>query len=1034
MQQSDFKDATEIAKENGPSDSSADPTLSKIAAALDQGDHETAGAALREALERAPDDKQLLRLAAKQRRQAERFTRVYSLLKETHAAIGVDEFVRALGAYREAANLSQGFADLEQATFKLGVSEAEELGDRNWRIARTLLEDAAGLNPELVVPEQRWQEIKAAEREETIANVLAETALAKPAELERARDRLRRTLDQYPDDAGLAARLKSIESTIDDKRKWDERQKCFKKLTDLRDALQRETDTAQAGKYMPQSEALAGAYGADPEFSDVLEDLKHQVISSEKAQTALHEDRIEDCLEECAWVLSRMRHHQLFLSLKKQAEERELSLADSYSSKVTQIRGLLDAGKIDEADKLCAKARVDLPQFTALKELSQEIETRRSKQNFKLRENADSAQRYVERAERHLRDRQYKLAEQFFHSALKQLPDDKKLQNHILGLLHGFARSVVKDSPQSADEVLRMASRLLPGTAVPADLADALKKKKPEPVPIAPAAGIPPPAVSKIPAASVASPETAAKDPEVIRIGHGRPAASRGLFNGMVTPPMEVDIKPARGPAFYRILSVAATILLGLGLAYWLNNRSTPTAPAKPAVESASAIAPQAAATTAPAQPLPTPPASQPAALAAAPQPSTGSLVIRSEVPGAQVVVDGKQYTVSKTPLKVELSANSHQVSGSRQGYQDFGPVTVAVNKSQETVLDVKLAPKPASLEISGAEAGTKIKLDGVLLGKATANHPLTKELPAGQHSIELSRDGFVTKTLTRNLAPGDAVVLNGRDLQLESSDARLLAARAKADESRWQSVDKSNPDALRAFANQYPYSPFAGQAKQQADTVLLAREMKVEDTDWSSADHNSRASLEDFLKRHPNGRHAPLASSALADLERKTARPPDVQVAAAEEAAWKKVNRHDEASLESFARDFPASRYRPQVDLDLATIRLSHPASSETAAVLTVLSRFATAWNAKDLNSILAIQKNLDKRKIKNELSQLKELDMQISPASPPQIEGTQAVVLCRRHASQTFSDGTRKQFPEVIVSYVLEKHDGNWTIEGTR
>jgi hypothetical protein len=98
------------------------------------------------------------------------------------------------------------------------------------------------------------------------------------------------------------------------------------------------------------------------------------------------------------------------------------------------------------------------------------------------------------------------------------------------------------------------------------------------------------------------------------------------------------------------------------------------------------------------------------------------------------------------------------------------------------------------------------------------------------------------------------------------------------------------------------------------------------------------------------------------------------------------------------------------------------------------VISRLANAWNAKDLDSILAIQRNLDKRVVKAELSHVKELDMQISPASPPQIDGAQAVVLCRRHASQTFSDGTRKQIPEVIVSYVLAKHDGNWTIEGTK
>ena len=62
--------------------------------------------------------------------------------------------MRAVGAFREAANLSQGFASLEQATFEIGLDEADGLGERNWRIARTLLEEASRLNPKLVVPDE----------------------------------------------------------------------------------------------------------------------------------------------------------------------------------------------------------------------------------------------------------------------------------------------------------------------------------------------------------------------------------------------------------------------------------------------------------------------------------------------------------------------------------------------------------------------------------------------------------------------------------------------------------------------------------------------------------------------------------------------------------------------------------------------------------------------------------------------------------------------------------------------------------------
>lgn len=906
MQQSDFENATEGTNGN--------LAVSQIVSALNQGDHETAGHLLRDALERTPHEKQLLRLAAKQRRQAERFTRVYSLLKETQTALEGDEFVRAVGAFREAANLSQGFVDLEKATFEMGVDQAAELGNRNWRIARALLEDTGRLNPQLVIPEKHWQNVKAAERAETIANVLEETALAKAAELGRARERLIRTLEQYPEDAGLASRLKSIESIIEDNRKWDERQKCLMKLTDLRDAMQREEDPAQAGKYVPQSEALAAAYSGDREFSNVVEDITHQVISAERAAAALQQDRIEDCLEECAWVLSRMRHHQLFLNLKKKAEERELSLADEYSNSISRIKELLAAGELAEADALCSKARAQLPQFADLQELKREIDERRAKEDHGRQENAENVRRLLERGERQLREHQYRPAEQSFSNALKLRPDDKKFSGQLVWLLHGYARSVVRENPQSAEEALQLTERILPGTPVPADLAGAVRQTREH----AKSESIRWSALDKVGALN-AQVESARKREEIAAVraeveknnfagaSHAdvREAAC-ALISKMDSRTAAFDRTQARRPVVYRIISIAAVLALGAGLAIWLNSN----------------------------RPLP----------------------------------------------PVETSAVARPV-----------PVVTpqAVSNSAE-VSDVKPTPKPASLEIRAAGLAPRIKVDRVFFGKAAAHKARTRELPAG-----------------------------------ESADARTIAAvknpptshpavpAPKTDELQWQSIDKGNPDALRAFVSQYPNSAYASQAKQQIETVLVARE----DSDWSSSDHNSRTALEDFLKKHPDGRHASAASSALADID---------------ETAWKKVNRHDQASLESYLREAPTSRYRNQAEVDLANIRLSQ--SNETAAVLMVISRLANAWRARDLNSIVAIQRNLNKREVKAELSHVTELDMQISPASPPRIEGTQAVVLCRRQASQTFSDGTRKQIPESTVSFVLAKHDGNWTIEGTR
>ena len=1045
MQHSDFGKLTEATNENSAQNLAGNLKVAEIGAALDRGDYETAGAHLRDALEKSPEDNQLLRLAAKQRKQAERFARVYSLHTETRQAVECDEFVRAVGAFREAANLSQGFAVLEQATFDVGLEEAGELGKRNWRIARSLLEEAGRLNRKLVVPEERWKNVRAAEREETIASVLEETAMAKPADLDRARERLIRTRQQYPDDANLAKRLKSIETTIEEKRKWGDRQTCVKKLTDLREAMQRETDPAQIGKYVAQGEAIAAPYSSDSEVSGVVEDIRHQATSCEKAVTALKQDRIEDCLEECAWVLSRMRHHQLFLNLKKQAEARELSLADEYSTSIAQIKVLLAAGKLAEADALCSKVSARLPQFSDLQELRQEIASRSAKEDPKAKETVENVRRLLERGERSVRDQQYRLAEQSFSNALKLRPNDEKLAVHVLGLLHGYARSVVRDNPQSAEEVLQLAARVLPGSAVPADLAEAVRQKRD----VAKEEAVRWASLDKL--SGLNAQVESAKTSRDLQSAHHEAdknafasakhadvrEAAIALNEKIAAKRAEFAARRARRPVIYRIISIAATLLLGVGLAYWLNNNrpSSQTTSPTPAKTKPPETAEATTAKPTPTKPTPVP---EPAG------PNTGSLVIRSEVPGVQVAISGKQYTVSHGPLKVELNADSYQVSGSHPGYKDFGPVTVAVGKAAETVLDVKLTPKPASLAFRGAEPNTKIKLDGVLLGRAKADRQMSTQLPAGEHSIELSRNGFLTKTLTRTLGPGEFLVLTKQDLRLESSDARTLTASSAKratpayvppaaaspkpeDLQQWQSLDKNNPDALRAFVAKYPNSPWSSEAKRQIDGVLLARE----DSDWSAIDHNNPTALQDFLKKHPDGRHASFVTNALADIQRKSQA---AQAQIAEEASWKKVNPRDEASLENYVKDFPTSRFRNQADMDLANIRAGRATANESAAVLTVISRLANAWNAKDLDSILAIQKNLNKREVKAELSHVKQLAMQISPASPPQIDGTQAIVLCRRQAEQVFTDGTRKLIPESTVSYVLAKHDGYWTIEGTR
>ena len=385
------------------------------------------------------------------------------------------------------------------------------------------------------------------------------------------------------------------------------------------------------------------------------------------------------------------------------------------------------------------KVSAQLPQFADLQELKQEISARRAKEDQKTQKAPTIFGGCWSAANGSIREHQYRFAEQSFSGALKLHPDDKKLSGHLLGLLHGYARSMVRDNPHSAEEVLQLTSRLLPGTAVPADLAEAVRKsakwrKKKRSLGIARQIG----GLNAQAESAKKTDDLRAARAELEKNNFGsanhsdvREAAAT-LNDKIAGKESEFDAREARRPVLYRNISIAATILIGVGLAYWIGNNhsSTPVQP-KPSETIATV--------------------SKPAAAIAAPEPA-------------------RDTAAASQPSEPALDTNSNSTAK---------PADLLAKRVASPVAN-PLASPAAKLEIRGATPDTRIKLDGVLLARATPHQAISKELKAGEHIIELSRNGFVTKTLSRKLTPGENLVLTDRDLQLQSSDALTLAAANK--------------------------------------------------------------------------------------------------------------------------------------------------------------------------------------------------------------------------------------------------------------
>jgi hypothetical protein len=124
----------------------------------------------------------------------------------------------------------------------------------------------------------------------------------------------------------------------------------------------------------------------------------------------------------------------------------------------------------------------------------------------------------------------------------------------------------------------------------------------------------------------------------------------------------------------------------------------------------------------------------------------TGTLVITTNPPGAQAIVDGTAQGV--TPLTLTLPAGAHQVELRGGGEPRTLPITITAGKEVAQYVDL---PKPASgagqLQVKSEPSGARVSVDGTPRGTAPV---LVSNLPPGEHTVVVESDlGTVKQTVT---------------------------------------------------------------------------------------------------------------------------------------------------------------------------------------------------------------------------------------------------------------------------------------------
>ena len=144
--------------------------------------------------------------------------------------------------------------------------------------------------------------------------------------------------------------------------------------------------------------------------------------------------------------------------------------------------------------------------------------------------------------------------------------------------------------------------------------------------------------------------------------------------------------------------------------------------------------------------------------LAATLTPDWAVISLRTDPPGATVLVDGVETGV--TPAALEIASGEHELEARLAGYNAWSDqILVAANQPQE-LPDVKLALADGRLELASTPSDAGVSVDGEFRGRT----PLSLRLSPGRaHRVTLTKPGYETAARELSVAAD-----SGRRLQIE--------------------------------------------------------------------------------------------------------------------------------------------------------------------------------------------------------------------------------------------------------------------------
>jgi PEGA domain len=147
-----------------------------------------------------------------------------------------------------------------------------------------------------------------------------------------------------------------------------------------------------------------------------------------------------------------------------------------------------------------------------------------------------------------------------------------------------------------------------------------------------------------------------------------------------------------------------------------------------------------------------------------------GTLIVSTGEDDARVFVNGKEYPRHTQRGQVRIpTLGPVTVRAIKDGFEPTPQLTGDVKKGAELRLEFKMKPAnvQAGLLIRNGTPGADVVVDGRPVGMVGPDGSFSGSVPAGDHTIELRREGFQTKKLERNFRPGQPTTIGPPDGEL---------------------------------------------------------------------------------------------------------------------------------------------------------------------------------------------------------------------------------------------------------------------------